>query len=87
AVGIDKWGEDTEAQLHEKYKDWICNSELMDLASKDAIYMHCLPVFRGEEATDEVVDSPQSVIFDQAENRLHLQKGLLSLVMSADNLL
>lgn len=87
AMGIDKWGEDREAQLHEQYQNWICNSELMDLASKDSIYMHCLPVFRGEEATDEVVDSPQSVIFDQAENRLHLQKGLLSLVMSDENLL
>ncbi len=59
----------------------------MDLAEKDSIYMHCLPVFRGEEATDDVVDSSQSVIFDQAENRLHLQKGLLSLVLSDENLL
>jgi N-acetylornithine carbamoyltransferase len=86
AVGIDKLGTEKEAQLHEKYRDWICDAEKMALASKDAIYMHCLPVFRGEEATDEVVDSKQSVVFDQAENRLHLQKGLLSLVMSDENL-
>jgi ornithine carbamoyltransferase len=84
SVGIDKLGSETEAKLHEKFKDWICTSDLMARASKQAIYMHCLPVFRGEEATDEVVDSSQSVIFDQAENRLHLQKGLLSLVMSKE---
>lgn len=81
STGIDKFGTETEAKLHEKYRDWICTSERMALTNKNAIYMHCLPVFRGEEATDEVVDSPQSVIFDQAENRLHLQKGLLALTM------
>jgi len=53
------------------------NSRLLKLASPQALVMHCLPAHRGEEITDEVIDGPQSVVFDQAENRLHLQKGLM----------
>jgi len=82
--GLDKLGAETEAQMHAKYRDWMCTAERMDWANRDAIFMHCLPVFRGEEATDEVCDSPQSVIYDQAENRLHLQKGLLALIMGGE---
>ena len=59
------------------------NAELMALVADDAIFMHCLPAHRGEEVTDEVMDAPYSVIFDEAENRLHAQKALLSLVMGA----
>jgi ornithine carbamoyltransferase len=81
SIGIDKLGTEAEVKLHANYKHWICNSERMAKTAKNSIFMHCLPVFRGEEATDEVVDGPKSVIFDQAENRLHLQKGLLTLVM------
>jgi len=62
-------------------KDWICNAERMRLADKDAIYMHCLPCDRGFEVTNEVIDGPQSVVFDEAENRLHVQKAVMSLIM------
>ena len=62
-------------------KSWICNSEHMKLADKDAIYMHCLPCDRGYEVTNEVIDGPQSVVFDEAENRLHAQKAVMSLIM------
>jgi ornithine carbamoyltransferase len=55
----------------------------MKNAKQDAIFMHCLPAHRGEEVTDEVIDSPQSVVFDEAENRLHAQKGILAWCMGA----
>lgn len=64
-----------------KYKDWICDAKLMKRAKADAIYMHCLPADRGIEVTDEVIDGLQSVVYDQAENRLHVQKAILTLTM------
>ncbi|MBI4758341.1 MAG: N-acetylornithine carbamoyltransferase [Chloroflexi bacterium] len=62
-------------------KDWICNADRMKLADRDAVYMHCLPCDRGFEVTNDVIDGPQSVVFDQAENRLHVQKAVMSLIM------
>ena len=59
------------------------NSELMSCANGDAVFMHCLPAHRGEEVTDEVLDGPQSVIWDEAENRLHAQKGVLAWCLGA----
>ena len=55
----------------------------MGVADKDAIFMHCLPAHRGEEVTDEIMDGPQSVVFDEAENRLHAQKGILAWCLGA----
>lgn len=63
------------------FEGFQVNAALMQLAKPDALFMHCLPAHRGEEVTDEVMDGPQSVIFDEAENRLHAQKALLSLLM------
>ncbi len=65
-----------------KNADWCVTPEKMKLAKKDAVYMHCMPVDRGHEAVDEVIDSPQSVIYKQAENRLHIQKALMALTMA-----
>ena len=62
-------------------KDWICDAEKMKLVDPEGVYMHCLPCDRGYEVTNEVIDGPQSVVFDQAENRLHAQKAVMSLVM------
>jgi len=62
-------------------KDWICDADLMKLADPEAIYMHCLPADRSYEVTDEVIDGPQSVAFDEAENRLHVQKAVMALTM------
>ena len=67
--------------MNNKYKDWICDQRRMDLTNKDSIYMHCMPYDRGVEVTDEVVDGPHSVVFDQAENRLHIQKAIMALTM------
>ncbi len=69
-----------EAEKVQRLKDlspYQVSEELMDLANDDAIFMHCLPAIRGQEVSAEVIDGPQSVIYDQAENRLHAQKGIL----------
>ncbi len=72
--------EEREARL-EAFRGWSVTPELMSLAKPDAIVMHCLPAHRGEEISAEVIDGPQSVVFDQAENRLHAQMGLLSFLL------
>jgi len=64
-----------------KHDGWICNQKMMDLTNKHSIYMHPLPADRGFEVTDEVIDGPHSVVYQEAENRLHVQKALLSLIM------
>jgi len=84
-VITDTWtsmGDEAEHDKRlEEFQGYQVNAELMAMAAEDAIFMHCLPAHRGEEVTDEVMDSPQSVIYDEAENRLHAQKALLSLLM------
>jgi ornithine carbamoyltransferase len=68
-------------KLQDKYKDWITDSKKMKLAKDDAIYMHPLPADREIEVTDEILDGPQSVVIDEAENRLHAQKAVMALTM------
>ncbi|NLA05025.1 MAG: ornithine carbamoyltransferase [Firmicutes bacterium] len=65
----------------ETFAPYQVNSALLEKAPKEALVMHCLPAHRGEEITDAVIDGPQSIVFDQAENRLHLQKAILALVI------
>ena len=69
--------EGEEDERKENFRDYQINKELLAAARKDAIVMHCLPAHRDEEITSDVIDSPQSVVFDQAENRLHVQKAVL----------
>ena len=73
--------EEEEGKRKSVFKKYRINRELMNKAKGDAIILHCLPAHRGEEITDEMMESPQSVVFDQAENRLHMQKALLEMLM------
>ncbi len=68
-------------EIGKKYKDWICDESMMKLAKGEAIYMHCLPADRGNEVTDAVIDGPRSVVYQEAENRLHTCKAIMSLTM------
>ncbi len=68
-------------RLFAKNKHWICDKDKMKKTGKDALYMHCLPCDRGFEVTNDVIDGPNSVVFDQAENRLHVQKAVMALTM------
>lgn len=67
--------------LIDKYRSWITDQRRMRLAREDCIYMHCLPADRNVEVTDEVIDGPNSVVYDEAENRLHVQKAVMALTM------
>lgn len=84
-VYTDVWAsmgqEEEEAIRAKAFAPFQVNRQLMELAKKDALFMHCLPAHRGCEVTDEVMDSPQAVVFDQAENRLHAQKAVLAVLM------
>jgi ornithine carbamoyltransferase len=74
-------GQESEAERREAiFRPYQVNAALMALAPRDALFMHCLPAHRGVEVTDDVMDSPASVVFDQSENRLHTQKALLALL-------
>lgn len=89
-IYVKAWGSlkyygkfEEEKKLRVDFRDWICNEELMEITNKDSIFMHCLPMRRNVEATDAVVDGPHSVVYDEAENRLHVQKAILSLIMQS----
>jgi ornithine carbamoyltransferase len=81
AVITDSWvsmGDGDGERRHNLLRPFQVNERLMKRAAPDAIFLHCLPAHRGEEVTDEVIDGPQSAVFDEAENRLHAQKGVLA---------
>jgi ornithine carbamoyltransferase len=84
-VTTDVWasmGQEAEAQKRQRdFEGWQVDTRVMSFARKEAIFMHCLPAHRGEEVAGEVIDSPRSVIYDEAENRLHVQKAIMYLLM------
>jgi ornithine carbamoyltransferase len=86
AVYTDVWasmGQESEAAERERiFADFQVNEELFSLAARDAVFLHCLPAHRGLEVTPEVIDSPRSIIYDQAENRLHVQKAILHTLLN-----
>jgi len=88
-VYTDVWasmGQEHEAGVRkEDFSGYTVDSALMSRARRDAIFMHDLPAHRGEEVTDEVIDGPQSVVFDQAENRMHAQKAVLALLLAEED--
>jgi len=85
-VVTDVWAsmgqEEEQLQRQEVFASYQVNREMMQRADKDALFMHCLPAHRGEEVTAEVIDGPQSVVWDEAENRLHAQKALLEFLLA-----
>jgi ornithine carbamoyltransferase len=80
-VYTDTWtsmGQEAEAESRKKvFAPFQVNAALLSHAHPDALFMHCLPAHRGEEVTDDVIDSPNSVVFQEAENRLHAQKAIM----------
>jgi ornithine carbamoyltransferase len=87
-VYADTWvsmGQEAEGEaLKKKLAGYTIDAAMMKHAAPDAVFMHCLPAHRGEEAAAEVIDGPQSIIFDQAENRLHAQKAVLMLLSGVE---
>ncbi|MEO9339361.1 ornithine carbamoyltransferase [Mesorhizobium sp. SB112] len=85
-IVTDTWvsmGQEHRARGHNVFLPYQVNADLMKHAKSDALFMHCLPAHRGEEVTDEVIDGPNSVVFDEAENRLHAQKAVLAWSLGA----
>ncbi len=84
-VTTDVWtsmGYEAENEARRKaFADWCVDAEMMQLAQRDALFMHCLPAHRGEEVAAEVIDGPQSVVWDEAENRMHVQKALMEYLL------
>src|SRR5208337_5435961 len=87
-VYTDVWasmGQETEAaQRRDIFRPYQVNAKLFGQAKPEAIFLHCLPAHRGDEVTDEVIDSPRSFVFQQAENRLHVQKAIMLELMASE---
>jgi ornithine carbamoyltransferase len=87
AIYTDVWtsmGQEKESQKRKKaFAKYQINGKLLGQAPREAVFMHCLPAHRGEEVTDEVIDGPQSIVMQQAANRLHVQKGILAWILGA----
>jgi ornithine carbamoyltransferase len=85
-VTTDVWTsmgfEDEKKERIKDFADWQVDEDMMKLANKDALFMHCLPAHRGEEVSAEVIDGPQSIVWEEAENRLHVQKALLEYLIT-----
>ena len=81
---LDTMGTDPQASLElaKKYRHWICDAAQMKLTRPGSLYMHPLPADRGYEVADEVIDGPHSVVFDEAENRLHTAKAIMAVTMT-----
>ncbi|MCB2385338.1 ornithine carbamoyltransferase [Thalassolituus alkanivorans] len=88
-VATDVWAsmgqEDEQEQRLRKFCDYQVSRELLDLANKDVLFMHCLPAHRGEEVSEDLLDDPRSVVWDEAENRLHAQKALLEFLLCQED--
>ena len=84
-VTTDVWtsmGFEAESETRRRaFVDWRVDAEMMAAAQPDALFMHCLPAHRGEEVTADVIDGPQSVVWDEAENRMHVQKALMEYLL------
>lgn len=88
-VATDVWAsmgqEDEQEQRLRKFRDYQVSRELLDLANRDVLFMHCLPAHRGEEVSEDLLDDPRSVVWDEAENRLHAQKALLEFLLCQED--
>ena len=84
-VNTDVWAsmgqEEEQEQRARAFKGYMVDGDLMKLADRQAIFLHCLPAHRGEEVTEDVIEGPQSRVWDQAENRLHVQKAIMAMLM------
>jgi ornithine carbamoyltransferase len=89
-VNTDVWAsmgqEDEQKKRERDFAGYTVNAALMKRAAKDAIFLHCLPAHRGEEVTADVIDGPQSRVWDEAENRLHIQKAIMAVLMGGESL-
>jgi ornithine carbamoyltransferase len=89
-VNTDVWAsmgqEDEQKKRERDFAGYTVNAALMKHASEDAIFLHCLPAHRGEEVTADVIDGPQSRVWDEAENRLHIQKAIMAVLMGGESL-
>jgi ornithine carbamoyltransferase len=84
-VWVSMGQEKKEKEKKKKFRGYQLNRKILSYAKEDAIVLHCLPAHRGEEITDDLIESPQSAVFDQAENKLHTQKALLEFLLASSN--